>query len=330
MSHDLNLAVYSLSDILALFGIAPEKVHGDLDAADMKAAKHIAAMTHPDKSGLGSEYFLFYREAFSTLTSLYRAQNRQNVSREERLAKKEYAPDNTKAKAAGTVAGGMTAVEFNGKFNDLFDRHVGAAEHDRRERESLRDCWRSDSAAATPAAAAAKSAKASAATSLSTVRAGEFQASLFRSGTFELYADDADQGAHRDQNSGDDDGDGDAALQRTSRRGYVSSDMFNSKLKFDDLRRVHRDHTVLDVPQAAALDDDCASLDDARRARDADAMGWHAAPMDKSVAEGILDVRERAFRAKMVQRSYNDQVRTKQFEKTNKAVLASFLQIADL
>ena len=65
-AKDLNIDNYDLNDILALF-----KIPYDFDENDLKAAKKIVLKTHPDKSGLGSEYFLFYSKAYKVLFSVF-------------------------------------------------------------------------------------------------------------------------------------------------------------------------------------------------------------------------------------------------------------------
>jgi len=52
---DLNIANYSLSDILQLF-----KIENGLDEEGMKKAKRHVLMMHPDKSNLSKEYFYFF------------------------------------------------------------------------------------------------------------------------------------------------------------------------------------------------------------------------------------------------------------------------------
>ena len=329
LRHDLNLSTYSLTDILGLFGIPASKMH-ELDLSDMKAAKQIAAMTHPDKSGLGDEYFRFYREAFGALSAFYRSQARQHVSREERLATKVY--DSGGAGGGGgdsEVIRAMRAEEFNAKFQDLFETHVGAAEDAKRKRRSERDCWMSSGGggAGGPAARVGsvdelhaafhgmrEPARAADTTSLS-VASGEFQSSLFRSGTHDLYAEE----------------DEDEEAEGGGEKSYVSSDVFNAKLKFDDLRRVHRDHSIFDVSDAALNVQmlPVASLDETRRRRAADAVGHQSAQMESAAAEGVLRDRERAFRERMVHGGYADNLRTSRYEEMNKQVLGAFLQIAN-
>ena len=52
---DLDINNYNLDDILNLF-----KIPSNFTESHLKMAKQIVLKTHPDKSGLSSEYFLFY------------------------------------------------------------------------------------------------------------------------------------------------------------------------------------------------------------------------------------------------------------------------------
>lgn len=52
---DLNIHNYELNDLLGLF-----ELPFHFDDSDLKNAKRIVLKTHPDKSGLDKEYFLFF------------------------------------------------------------------------------------------------------------------------------------------------------------------------------------------------------------------------------------------------------------------------------
>lgn len=65
-SLDLNIDHYSIEDIISLF-----KISNKLSPSEMKAAKRIVLMSHPDKSRLDSEYFLFFKKAYKILYSIY-------------------------------------------------------------------------------------------------------------------------------------------------------------------------------------------------------------------------------------------------------------------
>jgi len=66
MSVDLDIQHYNLQDILSLF-----KVSHNFNEADLKRAKQMVLKTHPDKSSLPSEYFLFYSKAYKMLYSIW-------------------------------------------------------------------------------------------------------------------------------------------------------------------------------------------------------------------------------------------------------------------
>ena len=55
---DLNIQNYDLDDILNLF-----KLERNFDELQLKNAKKVVLMTHPDKSRLANEYFIFFAKA---------------------------------------------------------------------------------------------------------------------------------------------------------------------------------------------------------------------------------------------------------------------------
>jgi hypothetical protein len=65
-SLDLNIDNYNLPDILALFNLPTLFNEGDL-----KRAKLAVLKTHPDKSNLPKEYFLFFTKAYRIVHQIY-------------------------------------------------------------------------------------------------------------------------------------------------------------------------------------------------------------------------------------------------------------------
>ena len=63
---DLNIDNYTYEDILGLFHL-----NYNFDVNDLKSAKKIVLKTHPDKSKLPNEYFLFYSKAYKMLYYVY-------------------------------------------------------------------------------------------------------------------------------------------------------------------------------------------------------------------------------------------------------------------
>ena len=72
---DLNIDNYSLDDLLQLF-----KLPVDFQEEDLKRAKKTVLMTHPDKSKLRKEVFLFFCKAYKLIYSVYNFKNRSEKS----------------------------------------------------------------------------------------------------------------------------------------------------------------------------------------------------------------------------------------------------------
>ena len=85
-NHNLDIAMYSLRELLNLFDIDTY----DITREQMVAAKKKVLRTHPDKSRLPSEYFLFYKKAFEVVLNFYNDQTKQNAE----VRDKDYSPLN--------------------------------------------------------------------------------------------------------------------------------------------------------------------------------------------------------------------------------------------
>ena len=72
---DLNIENYNLEDILTLF-----KLNYSFGEKELKQAYRQVLMTHPDKSGLSKDYFLFFSKAFKALKYIYGYQRKKNAS----------------------------------------------------------------------------------------------------------------------------------------------------------------------------------------------------------------------------------------------------------
>lgn len=89
-SLDLNIDNYNLSDILSLFHL-PTLFNED----DLKRAKLAVLKTHPDKSQLPKEYFLFFTKAYRILHQIYTV--RHPATNEHYTQRAERTPRNTGA-----------------------------------------------------------------------------------------------------------------------------------------------------------------------------------------------------------------------------------------
>ena len=77
---DLCIENYSLEDILKLF-----KLNYDFTKSELKQAQKIVYKTHPDKSELPKEYFLFYIKAFKIIKEIYDFRHQKTKSTDYHL-----------------------------------------------------------------------------------------------------------------------------------------------------------------------------------------------------------------------------------------------------
>lgn len=295
--HNLNIQTYSLPDILGLFGITY-----NINVDDVKRAKKKVLMTHPDKSGLPSEYFLFYKKAFDIVLEFYEQQ--QKESREVPTEEQKYVAINADglnkaaAKKVSSVVSDMEAQEFHDRFNMLFDENMS------RKVDESRNSWFTDENEMV-----------------------KVDGSVTKQNMNEMFERVKTVQAHNilSQYRGVQElgGSGGTRLydMEESDQDYVTSDPF-SKLKYDDLRKVHKDQTVLAVgEQDFANVKKYASVDQFLGERGG------VEPMDKIQAEMMLKQREDAHRERMMKMEHNAKLSTMEYEKKNKSILANFMRI---
>jgi len=131
-SLDLNIDNYNLPDILSLFNVPTL-----FNAEDLKRAKLAVLKTHPDKSQLPKEYFIFFTKAYRILHQIYTIRNpvtdehyTQRVERTPRTSAVPAVPgikcvdkdtlrrpytsvDGGGSTAAATSAAGSKVVDYN-------------------------------------------------------------------------------------------------------------------------------------------------------------------------------------------------------------------------
>jgi hypothetical protein len=112
---DLNVDNYSYNDLLNLF-----RLTYNFSGYELKQAKKIVLMTHPDKCGYDKEVFLFFSKAYKLLYSVYTITNNKTknitytsynpTTEEHEKDMKEFYKKFAESK------------DFNKRFNELFDR----------------------------------------------------------------------------------------------------------------------------------------------------------------------------------------------------------------
>jgi len=115
---DMNVENYSLEDLLQLF-----KLDYDFDETGLKSAKKMVMQTHPDKSGLAKEYFLFFSGAYKILFAVYNFRNRAQQTNTEYEAILERQQDTDERQRDEKLLQQMQKLpNFNERFNELFEK----------------------------------------------------------------------------------------------------------------------------------------------------------------------------------------------------------------
>lgn len=128
---DLNIDNYDLNDILNLFHLKH-----NFDEDDLKQAKKKVLKTHPDKSGLKPEIFLFYSKAYKNLYSIWEFSNKHKLLNskntnymvdelDEKNHKKQWKIDKDKEKILDQLFENNSfkdSKKFNQWFNKEFEK----------------------------------------------------------------------------------------------------------------------------------------------------------------------------------------------------------------
>ena len=291
-SYNLNIKMYSFKEILELF-----KLSYDFDINELKRARMIVLKMHPDKSRLPSEYFLFYKKAFDIIVDYYNEKQKTNVEVPHNEIKYESAStDKATYKQVGKTMKELGTEKFQEKFNQLFEANMV-----KKTDESVNDWFKKndplfeyDDIKSTSGLGVAMDSIKSKAAALVQYKGVENMTS--RMGN-DLYDDDSN--------------------------GYVSCDPFG-KLKFDDLRKVHKDQTVFAVSERDFEKvQKYSSMDHLQRERGM----VNLTPMEKSHAEKMLAEKEAAIQKSMLAKKHEDHLRSMEYAEKNKTVMSSFFQL---
>jgi len=295
--HNLNIAMYSLDDILQLFDLTY-----DISIVDLKRAKNKVLMLHPDKSRLHADYFLFYKKAFDVIVQFYENQNKQNKA--VPTEKVDYVPmsnsDHNKSttnKITNTIKE-MAPRDFHAKFNKLFEENMYTKPDASRNEWFSKDepQFKTDDQVNTKNMGQVFENMKSKQAALVQYRGVENLYVNSGSGA-RLYDDEEDESQ------------------------YVSSDPFG-KLKFEDLRKVHKDQTMIAVSEADFQKvKQYQSAEHLVRERGAQVL----APLEKQQSEQYLMKQEKSMRESIMKKEYAAQAKTREYEDKNKKVMSSFL-----
>lgn len=118
---DLDIDHYDLNDLLKLF-----KLKIDYNENDLKEVRKIVNATHPDKSGLPPEYFIFYSKAYKILWNIYDS-NHKIIKPTGNTTYNQEESDTSKINAVKKLT---SSKQFNKEFNDLFNQYYIKSDND--------------------------------------------------------------------------------------------------------------------------------------------------------------------------------------------------------
>jgi hypothetical protein len=312
MSHNLDINTYSLEELFGLFDL-----NYNLTEESMRAAKKKVLMIHPDKSRLPPTYFHFYREAYEVVLNIYKQKARQNDgpttsgngATSGKSVYKPFEQDDSKPdiskKMAETIgsngANGSNAGAFNNKFNDLYDKNMV------RKADTSRYDWFKQADSVYDDFSQKQVNPKNMGSELDAIKQKQAALQVYR-GVQEMYASGPRGTSYFDEDDTSND--------------YVSCDVF-SKLKFDDLRKVHKDQTVFAVSEAdLGQRTQYKSVDQFVRDRDGGVV-----PLSKKDASQLLERQQKDKEQIIMNKQHRDFMLQKEYEEKQKSVRAAFLQL---
>ena len=298
MSHNLNIQNYNFQELLDLFNL---QYNFNLD--DLKIAKKIVLRMHPDKSKLSGDYFLFYKKAFDIIVDYYNNNHKQNniVPNKEIIYdsnNNDNYDDNTN-KQVSNIINNINKDEFNDKFNKLFDKNMVSNINTEKNKWFSEDNHIFNTK-----------------DQVNSNNMGQIfdqmknqQNGLIKyNGVQSLYIN-SNSGAQLYDDENDD--------------NYITNDPF-SKLKFDDLRKVHKNETIFsvrenDIQKVTKYN----SVDEYMHARG----NQNTSPLDKQQAEQLLLQQQTDKQHFITNKQHQAQLNTMNYTKKNKEILSTFLQL---
>ena len=292
-THNLEINTYSLEEIFGLFNL-----NYNLTEESMRTAKKKVLMIHPDKSRLPANYFHFYKQAYEIVLNIYKQKTKMNDSS---TGPKQYSPNVEQHSAIGSapeLEKDVFKSVSNTKFNELYDQNMV-----RKTDTSRFDWFKCDDPVMDDFSKRQVNPK---------NMGSELEAIKQKQSALQVY-----KGVQEMQSGGgtsyfEDDGESDE---------YVACDVF-SKLKFDDLRKVHKDQTVFAVSEADFNKrPQYKTVDQFVRER------GENAPLSKTEAAQLLERQQKEKEQMIMNKQHRDYMLQKEYEEKQKAVRSAFLQL---
>lgn len=312
-NHVLTIEEYTQEDIFILFDL-PSSAKKQIRQEHIKLAKQKVVQSHPDKSRLHADYFRFYKKAFERLVEIYENQTKTEQRVPTVSCKDDeiqYHPLDSTISSVGGGTSSLSSKEFQSVFNRLFDENM-AERVDPKKNEWFRS-EEIDPAYANLSTSVKNTAQMNA--EMERIKAQEKQRALA------VYRGVMPLGSNGSS------GQGTNYLGETEeeRGEYISSDPF-SKLKYDDLRKVHKDQTVFMVSETD-LDNvpKYGSVDAYKTERTQNQNQWK--PVEKAEGERVLSEQEQIRREIMMRKAEHARIQENAYVEKNRKVMSAFLQL---
>jgi hypothetical protein len=315
--HNLNIQMYSFNELLELFDLTDAN---HITPDQLKEAKKMVLKTHPDKSRLPPEYFIFYKKAFEIIVDFFNNQNKVN-----KTVPTTEIPYNTTINSQHnksteiqiqTTINSMKPEKFQKTFNELFEQNnMGRQIVNKNE-------WFSNEndipVFDTTTYSNNNNNNNSINSNIERMKEKHNQQGggmVMYKGVQELqFQSSLNSGYLYEDINGDNDDDDET---------YIETDPF-SKLKFEDLKKVHKNETVFSIsekdfnkiPQYKNIEQYVKTRDETT-----------VEPLTKQLATEILEKKENELRSRMLKKEYELKKKQTEYENKNKSILSYFLQL---
>ena len=298
-----------------LFGLFQLSIYDTITTEDIKRAKKIVLMTHPDKSHLSPDYFLFYKRAFEFVVKHYENINRQNkvvpttnIVYQAHQPSTEELSKNASMQVKSKIQKMTETGEFQHRFNQLFEENMKKPMRNRNE-------WFKNDSPVYNDSGHVVSSVAQLSNEIDRMKQENQKLAMSRyKGVLDLTSF-----VNHGTDLYDDDDYTDGSNDVTETYRYLSSNIFGS-LKYDDLRRVHKDQTIIPVSERDYVNiPKHSSVDSLMRER-----GNIQKPLTEDESRIYLQSQDEQFRTRILKQQYKSDLETEKMKEKNKSILSQF------
>jgi hypothetical protein len=300
--HNLDISSYSLEEVYSLFHLTPLS---NISLDDLKNAKKLVLRLHPDKSKLSPDYFLFYKRALEIIVNYYNEQNKQNKPVVDEIYRPITGqPDNIIKQVKNTIKS-MENDEFHSIFNRIFEENMVKKIDDKKNEWFSSTDPKYNMGNVVGNGETIK--RENMATYFEKVKEQQKQQGLILHRGVENIRSHSGTTLYEDEEE--------------ENQEYISAQLFG-RLKYDDLRKVHKDQTVFSVSENDYNSmPKYNSVEQYQRARGVE----NITVMNREDAEHILTYQEKKYRENMMKKQFESQKKTDEYGKINQQVLSNFL-----